>query len=135
MACRILLADDSPFILDSVRLFLEHAGFEVVGQAATGTEAVRLAGMLAPDVAILDLCMPDLDGLGAACVIRHERPETRIILFTGYSDKSTILRALQLGIEGYVTKTELVEALIPAIRAVARGGTYLSSVAAREHAA
>jgi len=122
----VLLAEDHQIVRQGLRGLLEKAGHEVVGEAADGQEALRLARTLSPDIAVLDLSMPRLNGLDAAREIRRMSPEIKTILLTMYTDKGYVLQAMKVGAKGYVLKTEAAEDLIRAIREIARGETYLS---------
>ena len=126
MGCRVLLADDHEIVRQGIRGLLEKAGHEVVGEAANGREALKLARTLSPDIAILDISMPLLNGLDAAHEIRRVAPETKTILLTMYTDKGYVLQALRAGARGYVLKTQAAEDLIRAIREISRGEVYLS---------
>jgi len=126
MSCRVLLADDHQIVRQGLRGLLEQAGHEVVGEAADGREALKLARALLPDIAVLDLSMPLLNGLDAAHEIRRIAPEIKTILLTMYTDKGYVLQALRAGAKGYVLKTQAAEDLIRAIREVSRGEVYLS---------
>lgn len=126
MALRVLLADDHQIVRQGFRALLEREGFEVVGEAADGQEAVRLARAHCPDVAVLDLSMPQLNGLDAAREILKACPRTRIILLTVHTEEYQIVAALRAEIRGYVLKTQATDELVQAIREVAGGGTYLS---------
>jgi two-component system, NarL family, response regulator NreC len=126
MPIRILLADDHEIVRQGFRALLERAGFEVVGEAANGQEAVRLAQSLSPDVAVLDLAMPLLNGLDAARVILRDCPSTRVILLTMHTEEHQIVAALRAGVRGYLVKTQAAEDLVQAIRDVAQGEIYLS---------
>src|SRR6266542_2999815 len=111
MPLRILLADDAPGVRQGVKGLLEREGFEVVGEATDGHEAVRLAQALSPDVAILDLSMPELNGLGAAREIQQVCPWTHLILLAVFTEAHQIVSALRAGIQGYVVKAEAPEDL------------------------
>lgn len=124
---RIVLADDHAIVRQGLRLLLAGAGLEVVGEASDGHEAVRLAHELKPDVAVLDVVMPVLNGLDAAREIQHASPRTKAILLTSRQDERMVLEALQAGIRGCVQKTYDAQDLIQAIRDVAAGGVYLSA--------
>ena len=126
MAIRVLLADDHVIVCQSLKAVLEREGFQVVGEAADGREAVRLARALRPDVAALDVSMPFLNGLDAAREIQKACPRTRTILLTMHGEDSYVLRALQMGIRGYVLKSQAVTDLVRAVQEVSRGATYLS---------
>jgi two-component system, NarL family, response regulator NreC len=123
---RVLLADDHAIFRQGLRGLLERAGFDVVAEAGDGREAVRLTHELSPDVAILDLAMPYLDGSGAAEEIGRTSVGTRTILLTMHAEEPYIVKALQAGIRGYVLKTQTATELVGAIREVVRGGIYLS---------
>ncbi|HEY2981211.1 MAG TPA: response regulator transcription factor [Anaerolineales bacterium] len=127
MPCRVLLADDHQIVRQGLRGLLEAAGHEVVGEASDGREALKLARTLNPDIAVLDLSMPLLNGLDAAREIRRLAPDIRTILLTMYTDKDYVLQALRAGARGYVLKTQAAEDLISAIRDILRGETYLSA--------
>lgn len=123
---RVLLAEDHQIVRQGVRGLLEKAGHEVVGEASDGQEALKLARTLFPDIAVLDISMPRLNGLDAARQIRNLSPKTKTILLTMYTDKAYILDAMKVGAKGYVVKTEAADDLIRAIREIARGEIYLS---------
>ena len=105
---------------------MEREGFKVVGEAANGQEALNLAQTLHPEVAVLDLAMPLLNGIDAARKIQRIFPKTKTILLTMHTDHHYILEGLRGGAKGYVMKTHAADDLVPAIREAARGGTYLS---------
>jgi len=125
MGNTVVLADDHAVVRDGVKLLLELAGFDVVGLAADGLEAVKLVRDLHPDIAVLDRAMPLLNGVDAAHELRQVSPGTRLILLTMDTDENHLLEALQAGFRGCVLKTYDSRELIEAIRAVLRGGTYL----------
>lgn len=127
MPLRILLADDHPMFVQGLKGLLENEKFEVVGAAADGREAVRLAKKFQPNVAVLDMSMPLLNGIDAAREISREAPDTRTILLTMYTEEQYILDALRAGVNGYLLKTRAAPDLIQAIREVSRGALYLSS--------
>jgi DNA-binding NarL/FixJ family response regulator len=126
MSCRLLLADDHHIVRQALRGLLEAAGHEVIGEASDGHEALKLARTLNPDIAVLDLSMPLLNGVDAAREMRRLSPGIRTILLTMYTDKGYVLQALRAGARGYVLKTQAAEDLISAIREILRGETYLS---------
>ena len=123
---RVLLADDHVIFRQGIRTLLERYGFEIVAEADDGREAIRLAQEVTPDVAILDLAMPQLSGSEAAQEIAQVSPKTRAILLTMYSEEPYVAKALQVGITGYVLKTQSSADLLQAIRDVMAGGIYLS---------
>jgi DNA-binding NarL/FixJ family response regulator len=125
-SCRVLLADDATAVRQRVKSLLEREGFDVVGEAADGQEAVTLAQTLDPDVAVLDLSMPKLSGMGAAREIQRLCPRTHLILLTVHTEEHQVATALRAGIRGYVAKTEAAEDLTRAIAEVSRGGVFVS---------
>lgn len=126
MPVRVLLADDHRIVRQGVKALLERAGFWVVGECADGLEAVRLAKELSPDVAVVDLAMPLLNGLEAASEIQQCAPRTKTVLLTMHTEDQYVLQAVRAGIRACVLKTHAVEDLIRAIEEVLRGETYLS---------
>ncbi len=126
MGLRILLGDDHQIVRQGFRAILESEGFNVVGEAVNGHEAVRLARQERPDVAVLDLVMPFLNGVDAGREILGSCPGTRVILLTMHTEEHIIVGALRAGIRGYVVKTQAVEDLVQAIREVSQGNVYLS---------
>jgi DNA-binding NarL/FixJ family response regulator len=126
MSPRILLADDHVIVRQGFRALLEREGLEVVADAADGHEAVRLAGELHPDIAILDFAMPRLNGLDAAKEIRRRSPRIRIILLTVHTEDHYVLEALHAGVHGYVVKTQAAADLVQAIREIGGNAIYLS---------
>lgn len=123
---KVLIADDHQIVRQGLKMLLERERFTVVAEAVDGKEAVRLAIELRPDVAILDLTMPLLNGLEAAREILRERGGTRVILLTMHAEEQQVAIALRAGVRGYVLKTQAAEDLAHAIRAVVGGHTYLS---------
>jgi DNA-binding NarL/FixJ family response regulator len=126
MPCRVLLAEDHQIVRQGLRALLEKAGHSVVGEAADGREACELAQKLQPNIAVLDLAMPLLNGLDAIGEIRRVSPNTVTILLTMYTDRPYVLQALQAGAKGYVLKTQAADDLVRAIQEVRRGAVYLS---------
>jgi len=131
MPVRIVLADDHVIVRQALKVLLAGAGYEVVGEASDGHGAVRLTRELEPDVAVLDVVMPLLNGLDAGREILQASTRTKVILLTSRHDEQLILEALQIGIRGCVLKTNQAQDLIRAIRDVAAGGVYLSSILSR----
>jgi two-component system response regulator NreC len=122
-----LLADDHVLVRQGLKSLLEHSGFQVIGEASDGHEAVKLAQQLHPDVAILDLGMPVLNGVDAAReIIKTFGNEIKVILLTMYAEQSYVMAALSAGVHGYVLKSRAAANLIEAIHEVQRGNTYLS---------
>jgi two-component system, NarL family, response regulator NreC len=126
MPLRILLADDHEIFRQGLRALLEREGFEVAAEAADGHAAIQLAAQMTPDVAVVDLAMPMLNGLDAAREITRTSPRTRTILLTMHAEDPYVAKALQAGIRGYVLKSQAAEDLVQAIREVSRGAVYLS---------
>jgi DNA-binding NarL/FixJ family response regulator len=131
MPLRILLADDHMIVRQGLRALLERAGFEVVAEATDGQEAVTLAEKLKPDVAVLDLMMPTLNGLDAGRQILQQGRSTAIVLLTMHTDEHNVARALRAGIRAYLLKTQAAEDLVRAIRDVVRGQVFLSEAVSR----
>jgi len=127
MPLRILIADDHAVVADGIRHLLSaQSDLEVVATAADGAEAARLAGELRPDVILLDIVMPGMNGIDAAREIVQANAEARVIMLSMYSDSERVYQSLQVGARGYVLKRDLPEELIDAIRQVGAGGRYLS---------
>ena len=126
MPIRILLADDHVMVRQGLRVLLEQAGMRVIGEASDGQEALRLAHEHAPDVAVLDLAMPSLNGLETARRLRETLPQTKIVLLTMYTEEPYVLEALEAGAVGYVVKTQAAGDIVQAIRDVLQGAIYLS---------
>jgi DNA-binding NarL/FixJ family response regulator len=126
MPLRILLADDHVIVRQGVKNVLTQAGYDVVGEATDGREAVQLARDLRPDVALLDLAMPLLNGIDAAREIRKVSSQTKPILLTMQNEDAYVTEAFRAGIKGYVLKTQGTRELCEAIREVCRGATYVS---------
>jgi two-component system response regulator NreC len=127
MPIRILLADDHQILRQGLKAVLEREEFKVVGEASDGLEAVRCAQEFHPDVAVLDLAMPLMNGIGAAREILQQNPKTKAVLLTMHTEEQYILEALRAGIRGYVLKTRASGELVQAIRDVTKGLVYLSS--------
>jgi DNA-binding NarL/FixJ family response regulator len=127
MSLRILLADDHSIVREGLRLVLEREGFQVVGEAADGHEAIHLAEAHKPDVAVLDLSMPSLNGLEAGRqIVQRSNRRQAVIILTMYKEEHQIIAALRAGIRGYLVKTQAASDLPRAIREVASGGIYMS---------
>ncbi|HLH03692.1 MAG TPA: response regulator transcription factor [Bryobacteraceae bacterium] len=127
MPVRVLIADDHPLIRSGLRTLLEREGeFEVIGEAADGYEAIELATALKPDIAMLDVSMPRLNGIDTAQHISQRIPRTRILLVSMHSDEAYILRALKSGARGYLLKASPELDVLRAVRAVAAGNAYFS---------
>ncbi len=126
MPLQIFIADDHQMVREGLKMLLERAGFKVVGEASDGQEAVRRVRDLVPDVAVLDLAMPLLNGLEAAREILRDSPRTRPILLTMHTEDPYVTAALRVGVKAYVLKTQSGSDLVQAIQEVCRGRIYLS---------
>jgi DNA-binding NarL/FixJ family response regulator len=125
---RVLLADDQRVVREGLSMLVGLLpGIEVVGTAADGEEAVRLAVARAPDVVLMDLRMPRVDGIEATRRLAQERPQARVIALTTFADEPTVLSALRAGARGYLTKDAGAEEIHRAILAVARGEAALDA--------
>jgi DNA-binding NarL/FixJ family response regulator len=123
---RVIVADDQRVVRDGLTMLVGLIDdVEIVGTAADGSEAVQLARETKPDVVLMDLRMPELDGAEATRLIRSELPETQVLILTTYADDESLFPALQAGARGYLTKDATAEEIEQAIRAVAEGRTHL----------
>ncbi|HEX2468305.1 MAG TPA: response regulator transcription factor [Solirubrobacterales bacterium] len=132
-AIRILVVDDHAVVREGLRAFLElQEEFEVVGEAGDGAEAVELAERLRPDVVLMDLVMPGLDGVGAMQRLRERLPSSRVIVLTSFAEDDRLLPAIQAGAAGYLFKNAQPSELARAVRAAHAGEALLDpAVAAR----
>lgn len=129
---RVVLADDEPVVRFGVKAVLATGGdIEVVAEAENGSEALDLVARHRPDVAVLDIRMPGVDGLDAAARIRERHPDTRTLVLTTFADDTYISRALGEGAGGFVLKTGDPQEIIAGVRAVASGAAYLSPLVAK----
>jgi DNA-binding NarL/FixJ family response regulator len=126
MPTRILLADDHVIFRQGLRSLLEQAGMAVIGEASDGQEALRIAHARRPDVAVLDIAMPHLNGLETARRLRETMPQTKSVVLTMHTEDPYVLEALQAGVVGYVLKTQAAVDLVQAIHEVLQGAIYLS---------
>ena len=126
MAVRILLADDHPVVLQGIRMLLEREGFEIVGEATDGREAVEIGRKTRPDVALLDVTMPHLNGLDAGRELLRTGDASQVILLTMHTEPHQVASALRAGVRGYVLKTQAAEDLVRGIHEVVRGKIFLS---------
>lgn len=125
---RTLIAEDHQMVREGIRALLEKAGdIEIVGEASNGQAAILMARKLGPDVLIMDIMMPIMNGIQAAENIRELNLPVRILLLSMYSDAGLVYQALEYGVKGYVLKSSVGDELIQAVRAVSNGDTYLSS--------
>ena len=125
---RVLIAEDHLMVRAGIRALLEKAGdIHVMGEASNGQEAIEMTEALKPDVLIMDIMMPRMNGIQAAENIREMKLPTYILLLSMYSDEGFVRQALQCGVKGYVLKSSVSDELLWAVRAVASGKTYLSN--------
>ena len=123
---RILLVDDHAILRDGLRALLNYyTDVEVVGEAENGREAIEYVERLSPDIVLMDIAMPVMNGLEATRRIHKDHPETKILILTQYEDQPYVLPLLQAGVSGHVPKRALGTDLIDAVHAVARGGRFL----------
>ncbi len=128
---RILLADDHPIVREGLRAVLEtQPDFEVIAEAASGDEALRLALTTMPDILLLDLEMPVMDGVEATRRLRQQRPDARVIVFTAFDNDERIIHAVQAGANGYLLKGAPRDEIFRAIRVTMEGGSLLQPVVA-----
>jgi len=126
MPTRIVLADDHVLVRQGLKSLLEREHFQVMAEASDGQDAVRLIEAHNPDIAILDISMPTLNGIDAARGLSRTAPKTKVILLTQHEEEQYIHEALEAGVKGYVLKNQVANDLIQAIRQVGRGEFYLS---------
>jgi two-component system, NarL family, response regulator NreC len=132
MPVRIVLADDHGILRSGLRLLLQtEPTFEVIGEASSGEEAVRVALATRPDVVLLDVSMPGIGGLEAAKILKEKLPRVRVLVLTVHEDGALVREAIGAGASGYVVKRAVESELINAVRAVARGELYVHSAVAR----
>src|SRR5438552_7150856 len=124
---RVLLADDHTVVRQGLRALLQsERDIEIVGEAGTGRQAVRLAKTLKPDVVVMDIAMPQLNGLEASRQISKQEPSSRVLILTSYSDDEYVQRLTEVGAVGYVLKQAAVTDLVRAIREANKGNAFLS---------
>jgi DNA-binding NarL/FixJ family response regulator len=126
MGVTVLLADDHPVFRQGLRALLEREMFQVVGEAADGFEAIAMAERLQPQIVVIDLAMPALNGIDAVREIVKRAPRAKAILLTMFTEEHHVLEALRAGVKGCVSKSQAAEHLLQAIQDVFVGGVYLS---------
>ncbi len=128
---RVLLADDHSIVRGGLSRIVEESGdIEVIAEAADGREAIQKVHRIQPDVAVVDISMPGLDGLEVISQLRHDYPKLPILILTMHEEEQYVVRAIAAGANGYITKRSAPEQLVKAIRKVYAGGRYLSDSAA-----
>ncbi|MGA9981334.1 MAG: response regulator transcription factor [Candidatus Sulfotelmatobacter sp.] len=125
MPIRVVLADNHALVRQGLKALLEREGFQVAGEASDGQELIRVVGHVRPEIAILDISMPILNGIDAARELQKSTP-TKTILLTRHDEDQYVTEALRAGVKGYVLKSQAATDLVHAIREVSRGGIYLS---------
>lgn len=129
---RIVLADDHPFILFALKqLVMAEPDFELIGEATTGLMALSLVRSTTSDAAVIDVGMPEMNGIMLARKIREERPSVKVVILTAYEDEAHLKQALAAGASGFVVKRSATTTLIPAIRAAITGGTFVDPLVSR----
>jgi len=129
---RILLADDHAVVRSGLRMLLEaQPDFEIVGEAETGTEAVAMVDALHPDAVLMDIQMPDLNGIEATKIIKEKSPETAVLALTMHEDDHYFFEMLHAGASGYVLKRAAPDEVVQAIRTVCRGEVFLHPMMAK----
>jgi DNA-binding NarL/FixJ family response regulator len=131
MPVRIMLVDDHPLTREALGALLAQHGFEVVGEASDGAEALELAAELSPDLVLLDLSMPGVDGLTALPGLREAAPDCEVVVLTASGTEDNLLAAIRAGAAGYLLKTEPPGRLISFLAGVANGEAALSGTIAR----
>ena len=124
---RVILVDDHPVFRNGLRALLEASGIDVVGEAATGADAVEIAMELSPDVVLMDLGLPDMSGVQAIDQIVTARPATRVLVVSLYQDDGSLDAALRAGARGYVVKDAPAEEVVAAVQAVASGSAVIGA--------
>jgi len=128
---RLLLADDHPLFLEGVRRYLETK-YEVVGTVADGEALIAAAQRFRPDVIIVDISMPEINGLAAAQIIRKTVPSAKFIVLSVHSDRAYVNEAFRVGVKGYVSKRAAAAELLTAVKQVLEGRTYVTPLIAAE---
>ena len=131
MAIRLMLADDHRMLREGLRRSMTDAGFDVIGEAGDGVEAVRLALQLSPDVILMDVTMPNCDGVDACRQVKSTSSDTKVVMLTMHADQDVLTNAIRAGAIGYLTKDCSTREIAEAVRMAAEGDTVLSPQLAR----
>ena len=131
MSERVIIVDDHPLTREALASLLQQHGFDVVGQASDGEEAVATAARLRPDLVLLDLSMPGISGLAALPLVREAAPECEVVILTASGTEENLLSAIRAGAAGYLLKSEAPERIAAFLRGVVRGEAALSGTVAR----
>ncbi|HTV58397.1 MAG TPA: response regulator transcription factor [Verrucomicrobiae bacterium] len=126
MAVRVVLADDHAIVRQGLKSLLEHEGFQIVGEASDGQGALDSTRNLKPDIVVMDISMPVLNGIDAARGIARSHPDVKTILLTQHDEEQYLSEALDVGVKGYVLKSQVASDLVKAMWRVSRGEVYLS---------
>jgi len=130
MTIRVLIVDDYPIVRAGLRMYLGRSSeIEIVAEAGNGTEAIEKALALRPDITLMDLLLPDIDGIAATAIIHREVPETRIIILTSALDGASVAAAIRAGATSYLLKDDQIDELQAAVKATASGQAYFSPLA------
>jgi two-component system response regulator NreC len=128
---RVIVADDHPILRDGLKAILSEKNMQVVGEVSDGLRAIKLCESLAPDVAVVDVSMPLLNGIDAAREIRKVSPNTKVMILTMHTDERYVVAALRAGVSGYVLKSKAASNLTQAIDFAVKGGIYLGPCASK----
>jgi DNA-binding NarL/FixJ family response regulator len=126
MSVRIVLVDDHVLVRQGLKSLIERDGFQVVGEASDGQEALRQVELLQPDIVVMDISMPTFNGLNATWELQRSFPNTKTILLTQHDEDQYVSEALEAGVKGYVLKSQAATDLLQAIKQVSHGQVYLS---------
>src|ERR1700687_1040884 len=126
MPVRVVLADDHVLVRQGLKSLIERDGYQVVGEASDGREALGLVDSLQPDIVVMDISMPSFNGLNAAWEIHNSFPKIKTILLTQHDENQYVSEALEAGVKGYVLKNQATNDLLQALKQVSRGQVYLS---------